>query len=142
TGAEVQLGSVRVRALALLAVGLAVGLVGCGSGSASPSPAASSPTSVASPSPALGTDWIEYHRNSARWGLGPATPPLTNPSVAWTAHLDGAVYASPLIVAGHVLAATENNTVYALALFTGSVVWQIHLGAPVDAATLPCGDIG
>ena len=74
--------------------------------------------------------------------MGPAVPALTNPAVAWTAHLDGAVYASPLIVAGHVLAATENNTVYALDLFSGSVVWKIHLGSPVDAASLPCGDIG
>jgi outer membrane protein assembly factor BamB len=47
-----------------------------------------------------------------------------------------------LIVAGHVLAATENNTVYALDLFSGSVVWKIHLGVPVDASSLPCGDIG
>jgi outer membrane protein assembly factor BamB len=62
--------------------------------------------------------------------------------MAWTAQLDGAVYASPLIVAGHVLAATENNTVFALDLFTGSVVWKMHLGSPVDASTLPCGDIG
>jgi outer membrane protein assembly factor BamB len=69
-------------------------------------------------------------------------PALSNPAVAWTTPLDGAVYASPLIVAGHVLAATENNTVYALDLFSGSVVWKIHLGSPVDAASLPCGDIG
>jgi outer membrane protein assembly factor BamB len=62
--------------------------------------------------------------------------------VAWTAHLDGAVYASPLIVAGHVLAATENNTVYALDVFSGAVVWKIHLGEPVAASSLPCGDIG
>ena len=73
--------------------------------------------------------------------MGPALPALNNPSVAWTAQLDGAVYASPLIVAGHVLAATENNTVYALDLFSGSVVWKIHLGSPVDAASLPCGNI-
>jgi outer membrane protein assembly factor BamB len=52
------------------------------------------------------------------------------------------VYASPLIVAGHVIVATENNTVYSLDLFTGSVVWKSHLGDPVDASTLPCGDIG
>jgi len=102
----------------------------------------SSPASLASPSPALSADWLEYHRNGARTGVGPAAPALGSPAVAWTALLDGAVYASPLIVAGHVLAATENNTVYALDLFSGSVVWKIHLGAPVDAASLPCGDIG
>jgi polyvinyl alcohol dehydrogenase (cytochrome) len=93
-------------------------------------------------SPALAADWPQYHRDSARAGLGPATPALSSPWVAWTANLDGDVYASPLIVAGHVIAATENNTVYALDLFTGSVVWKIHLGEPVDASTLPCGNIG
>lgn len=55
--------------------------------------------------------------------------------------VDGDVYASPLIVAGHVLVATENNTVYSLDLVTGAVVWKAHLGSPVDAATLRCGDI-
>ena len=55
--------------------------------------------------------------------------------------MDGDVYASPLIVAGHVIVATENNTVYSLDLFTGSVVWKAHLGDPVDASTLPCGGI-
>lgn len=61
--------------------------------------------------------------------------------MAWTAGVDGAVYASPLIVAGHVLVATENNTVYSLDLFTGAAVWQAHLGDPVDASSLPCGNI-
>jgi PQQ-like domain len=37
--------------------------------------------------------------------------------------------------------ATENNTVYSLDLFGGAVVWKQHLGDPVDASTLPCGDI-
>lgn len=128
------------------ALGLALALVtaSCGtSGSApaaTPSAAASGPA-VPTPSPALSADWPQYHRNSGRTGLGPSTPALTSPAPAWTAHLDAAVYASPLIVAGHVLAATENNTVYALDLFTGSVVWKTNLGAPVDASSLPCGDI-
>lgn len=90
----------------------------------------------------MSADWPQYHRNSARTGQGPATPALASPTTAWTAHLDGDLYASPLIVAGHVIAATENNTVYALDLFDGSVVWKVHLGQPVDASSLPCGDIG
>jgi outer membrane protein assembly factor BamB len=61
--------------------------------------------------------------------------------VTWKIPLDGDVYASPLVVAGHVLAATENNTVYSLDLFTGSLVWKQHLGDPVDANSLPCGNI-
>jgi outer membrane protein assembly factor BamB len=55
--------------------------------------------------------------------------------------VDGDVYASPLIAAGHVLVATENNTVYSLDLFTGAVVWKTRLGNPVFASTLPCGNI-
>jgi outer membrane protein assembly factor BamB len=90
----------------------------------------------------LGADWPEYHRDGGRAGVGPAVPALGTPAVAWTAGLDGDVYASPLIVAGHVLAATENNTVYSLDLFSGSVVWKTHLGDPVDAGSLPCGNIG
>jgi outer membrane protein assembly factor BamB len=66
---------------------------------------------------------------------------LGTPREAWRAAVDGDVYASPLIVSGHVLVATENNTVYSLDLFTGAVVWKRHLGEPVDASTLPCGDI-
>jgi outer membrane protein assembly factor BamB len=62
--------------------------------------------------------------------------------VAWRTGFDGDVYASPLIVAGHVIVATENNTVYSLDLFTGAVVWKTHLGDPVSAGSLPCGDIG
>jgi outer membrane protein assembly factor BamB len=73
--------------------------------------------------------------------MGPSTPVLSSPKIAWTANLDGAVYASPLIVNGHVLVATENNTVYSLDLFSGSVVWKNHLGQPVGSGSLPCGNI-
>jgi outer membrane protein assembly factor BamB len=93
-------------------------------------------------SPGLAADWPEYHQNAGRTGQGPASPALASPKEAWRASVDGDVYASPLIVAGHVLVATENNTVYSLDLFSGAVVWQRHLGDPVDASTLPCGDIG
>src|SRR6202011_4674763 len=90
----------------------------------------------------LALDWPEYHQSAARAGVGPDTPALGNPQEAGRAAVDGDVYASPLIVSGHVLVATENNSVYALDVFTGTVVWQQHLGDPVDASTLPCGDIG
>lgn len=118
-------------------------LAACGSG-VSPIPSLTPRASGAgSPSPSgFGADWPQYHRNSARAGVGPAAPALSSPAVAWTAHLDGDVYASPLIVAGHVLAATENNTVYSLDLFSGSVVWKQQLGDPVDAGSLPCGNVG
>ena len=115
----------------------------CGSTPASPIASSSAPgAATPTPSPALSTEWPEYHRDAGRTAQGPDVPALTAPKVAWTASVDGDVYASPLIVAGHVIVATENNTVYSLDLFTGAVIWTIHLGQPVDAASLPCGDIG
>ena len=128
----------------MLGWALAVLIAGCGSGSelsSVPSPVLRSPIPAPSGS-GLAADWPEYHQSSARAGVGPAAPALSSPALAWTAHLDGDVYASPLIVAGHVLAATENNTIYSLDLFSGAVVWKQHLGEPVDAASLPCGNIG
>jgi len=136
-----SLGQVRVSICIglLLATGVACG--GGPNGSASSSPSASAPAG-ASPSPSLGFDWPQYHQNAARSGVGPGMPSLGIPHQAWRAAVDGDVYASPLIVAGHVLVATENNTVYSLDLFSGAVVWHRNLGDPVDASTLPCGDIG
>ncbi len=123
----------------VLVVGVACG--GGPSSTASSSPSVSA-ASGSSPSPSLGFDWPEYHQSAARSGVGPGAPSLGIPHQAWRAAVDGDVYASPLIVAGHVVVATENNTVYSLDLFSGAVVWHRHLGDPVDASTLPCGDIG
>jgi outer membrane protein assembly factor BamB len=118
----------------------------CTACSATPgSPVASSSASgsaTPTPSPALSTEWTEYHRDAGRTAVGPDVPALAGPKIAWTVGVDGDVYASPLIVAGHVIVATENNTVYSLDLFTGATIWKIHLGQPVDATSLPCGDIG
>ena len=119
--------------------------IGCGGLStrpAAPAAPASSPSPATTPSPALSADWPEYHGSSARTGVGPAVPSMGSPVRAWSAHLDGDVYASPLIVAGHVIAATENNTVYSLDLFTGALVWKAQLGQPVESGSLPCGDVG
>lgn len=89
----------------------------------------------------MSVQWAEYHRDAGRSAVGPAEPALSTPQVAWKVGVDGEVYASPLIVSGHVIVATENNTVYSLDIFTGAVIWQRHLGEPVDASTLPCGNI-
>lgn len=124
----------------LLTPALVLGLVvvGCSSnGVPAPSPGAR----LSTPSPAISTEWTGYHLNSSRSGLGASTPALTTPKVAWSVNVDGDVYASPLIVGGHVIVATENNSVYALDVFTGNPVWQKNLGEPVDASSLPCGNI-
>ena len=133
------------RTAAPLVALLALFEVGCGGGATPPlgpvTPPDATTKASPSPSPLLAADWPEYHRTSARAGVGPAAPALGNPQVAWKTGLDGAVYASPLIVAGHVLVATENNTVYSLDLFSGAAVWQTHLGDPIAASSLPCGNI-
>jgi outer membrane protein assembly factor BamB len=60
----------------------------------------------------------------------------------WTSpNLDGQIYGQPLVFGHRVYVATENNTVYALSTATGAVQWKNHLGKPVPASTLPCGNI-
>jgi outer membrane protein assembly factor BamB len=55
--------------------------------------------------------------------------------------LDGSVYAEPLDVGGMVIVATENDSLYALDGFSGSLIWRTHVGTPVPQSALPCGDI-
>jgi outer membrane protein assembly factor BamB len=54
--------------------------------------------------------------------------------------LDGAVYASPLVVRGTVIAATEHDSVYGLSL-AGAVRWRTELGSPSPGSERPCGNI-
>lgn len=86
-------------------------------------------------------DWPTYHRDNARTGVAPGLAPLGTLRVAWRAALDESVYGQPLVVGGRVLAATENDTVYALDPASGRVLWSSHLGTPVRRSALPCGNI-
>jgi outer membrane protein assembly factor BamB len=91
---------------------------------------------------AAGDDWPTYHHTADRTGVGAAGSTFSDVQPAWTtAGLDGQVYAEPLYVGGHVLVATENNTVYAIDASTGAPLWQTHLAQPTDASTLPCGNV-
>jgi outer membrane protein assembly factor BamB len=84
--------------------------------------------------------WPTYHLNNLRSGhTGSSVKPPLHQS--WQTSLDGAVYGEPLAI-GHVLiAATENDSVYALSQKTGHVRWRKHLGTPQNQSELPCGDI-
>ena len=55
------------------------------------------------------------------------SPALGKTAVAWRRNLDGAVYASPLVVGGITVVATENDTVYG---FDSAYrqVWKTRLG--------------
>jgi outer membrane protein assembly factor BamB len=131
----------------------AVLLAGCSSGSddaqtaapattgAQASTTASSPAPTSSPNRRGIAGWPTYHGTTDRAGVSPS-PPLTPPlRTAWTTHLDGAVYAQPLVVGPNVIVATENNSVYALEAATGRVRWHHHLAEPVPQSNLPCGNI-
>src|SRR6266581_806329 len=85
--------------------------------------------------------WPTYGRDVARSDVaaGVATPGLLK--VSWRAHLDGAVYGQPLLVGNLVIAATENDSVYALDQASGRVIWRSHVGTPVPLSDLPCGNI-
>jgi outer membrane protein assembly factor BamB len=85
-------------------------------------------------------DWPMYHRDSYRTGYDPTVPRVTGRLVKqWDVRLDGAVYASPLVVGGTVIAATEGGSLYGIR--ANRVVWRQHVGTPVPLDELPCGNI-
>ena len=105
-----------------------------------PAPAApAAPVAPAAPAAAAAADWPTYHGDNARTGVA-SSPRLSTLHRAWAKGLDGAVYASPLIVGGRVYVATENDSVYAFTT-AGRQLWRRHVGTPVRGSSLPCGNI-
>lgn len=98
---------------------------------------------AASTPPANATSsWTVYHGDSHGSGVDTSGVTFNPPKPAWaSAALDGQVYGEPLEATGRVFVATENDTIYALAANTGAVLWSSHVGTPVPADNLPCGDI-
>jgi outer membrane protein assembly factor BamB len=86
-------------------------------------------------------DWPTYHHDNACTGVAGQLAPLGTLRRAWQTRLDGAVYGQPLVIGDRVIAATEHNTVYALAAADGHVLWSASLGEPVPGSELPCGNI-
>jgi outer membrane protein assembly factor BamB len=125
----------------------ALALAACGGGSSSQSSSASGSTPTAETGQAqaqpaaAGSAWPTYHRDLARTGNDPRAPRMTRIRRAWSASVDGDVYAEPLVAGGRVIAATENDSLYAFDGATGRRLWRTHLGSPVDGSTLPCGNI-
>jgi outer membrane protein assembly factor BamB len=145
----------RIRA-ALLAL-LVVAVAGCGGASSHigtpppvgtpaatpPGPSSAAVASARQPSVAAtrGADWPTYHDVDARTGAVPEGPPLGQVRRLWSAPVDGAVYAEPLVVGGRVIVATNHDSVYAFDAASGARLWGVHLGTPVPGGVLPCGDI-
>jgi polyvinyl alcohol dehydrogenase (cytochrome) len=131
------LGAAACLAAACAAGGIAVSSA---SGSVTASAAASVMASTATAYPAAA--WPQFDQNAVRTGLAVGLRAAGALTTGWTAHLDGAVYGQPLVVGGDVIAATENDTVYALSRATGKTVWRTHVGTPVPQSALHgCGDI-
>jgi outer membrane protein assembly factor BamB len=128
-----------MRGRLVIAASLAAALAACTSEGSGPRPARPSSAAPAASAPTV--DWPTYHGDNQRTGVS-TSPPLRPPlRQAWSAELDGAVYAQPLVVDGGLLVATENNSVYALDARTGEQRWRRHLGEPVPVGDLPCGNI-
>jgi polyvinyl alcohol dehydrogenase (cytochrome) len=138
-----------MRAGKILLAAMACTVAACSSGTAATDQQSAPPPAQVT----LGTDgpgasagrpaaaWPQFNQNAARTGIAAGLPAAGPLSHRWTAHLDGAVYGQPLVVGDTVIAATENDTLYALSKSTGAVIWRHHLGTPVPRSTLQCGDI-
>jgi outer membrane protein assembly factor BamB len=93
------------------------------------------------PAPAAGS-WTVYHGALTGDGVAPDVTSVNVSERAWTSpELDGQLFGEPLVSNGLVYVATENDTVFALSASTGAVVWSTHVGTPVPADALPCGNI-
>ncbi|HXS62402.1 MAG TPA: PQQ-binding-like beta-propeller repeat protein [Streptosporangiaceae bacterium] len=98
------------------------------------------PGRITVPSKVSRADWPTFDRTSGRDGVSVSSPPMGKIRKSWTAKVDGAAYAQPLIVGTAVIVGTENDTVYALSASTGKVRWSHHLASPVTHG-LPCGNV-
>ncbi len=101
-------------------------------------------SAVGHPSVAAASDWTTFDHDPLRTGVDGSGNSFSPAGPAWTSPVfDGQLYGQPLLFAGRVFAATENDSVYALAADNGSVLWSDHLGTPLDPSTVPglCGDI-
>ncbi|MGZ4993177.1 MAG: beta strand repeat-containing protein [Methylobacter sp.] len=99
------------------------------------------------------TDWLTYGHDPQRSGnaagesvINPTS--VKNLALKWSASLDNKVTAQPLFVSAVsvggqtrdiVVAATANNSVYALDANTGSQLWQKHFGTPSGQGDVPGG---
>jgi outer membrane protein assembly factor BamB len=111
--------------------------------SSSPASTVPAPASVTSSGQAARTypDWPTYHGDAARSGVSASMPTVTGAlTVKYTLTLGGAVYASPIVVGGITIVATEQDDVFGLDA-AGHQLWRTDLGTPAARSQLPCGDI-
>ncbi|HZU70768.1 MAG TPA: PQQ-binding-like beta-propeller repeat protein [Ktedonobacteraceae bacterium] len=83
-------------------------------------------------------EWTGYHNNSMHTGYVANEPDPHQLIQSWTKALGDAVYAEPLVIGGHVIVASEGDTIYSLDALTGEIQWQTNVGRPVPLSTLNC----
>ncbi|MEV8511851.1 choice-of-anchor D domain-containing protein [Dactylosporangium sp. NPDC051484] len=109
----------------LLAIGAAVALV---------HPAAADVTTVSVDN--LRTGWDPNEP-----ALGPSAVSAADFGQLFATNLDGQIYAQPIVAAGTLIAATENNWIYGLNPQTGAIVWSRNVGPAWPASAIGCGDL-
>jgi outer membrane protein assembly factor BamB len=126
----------------------ALGALGTACSSSSSAPHGERRTTTASASTTVvtsvpsGSAWTTYGGGVDRRSNAVGAPaPAATPARLWTSAVDGAVYGQPLVFDGLVLVGTEADTVYAFDAGTGAMRWSVHLGTPVPAGALQCGNI-
>ena len=138
-------GRLAVRFFALTALVAAVASTGLASPATAVAPSAGTmppATQAGATAATVAADWPVYHLNAGRTGNDSTFPAFAGSLTAgWSASLDGAVYAEPLVVNGTVIAATEGDSIYAIDPRTGAILWHRNVGTPVRLSTLPCGNI-
>lgn len=114
-----------------------------GSSSPASSSLSSAPSSSGASPAAGGATWTTWGHDGARSGVTADGPSADGLHQAWiSSALDGDVYAQPLVVGDEVIAATENDSVYAFDTRTGARRWQqLSMGSPVQGSALPCGNV-
>ncbi len=74
-------------------------------------------------------------------GLGPSAVSASDFGQLFSTTLNGQVYAQPIVVAGTLIAMTENNWIYGMNPATGAITWSRSVGPAWPASTLGCGDL-
>ncbi len=136
-------GRARTAALLAACTCLLAACTSSSSGGRDTSGARSPATAGSSPAPASGgADWPTYHGNPARDGLARSMPTATGALTVLGRPLllDGEMYASPIVVGGLTIVATENDSVYGFNQ-AYKQLWRVDLGDPSPAEERQCGNI-
>jgi hypothetical protein len=85
--------------------------------------------------------WLSFQHDRAHTGVDSGQTAVTSVAMDWSLPLDGLLYAQPLVIDNTVIAATQNNSVYAIDATTHAVLWQTRLGQPAISGLIAgCGD--